>query len=66
MLDTIAIRDELVTVQAAATTGRAECPACGTTSTRVPSRYVRRLDDTPAGQCRVVIELQVRRFRCRQ
>ncbi|MFE3205593.1 ISL3 family transposase [Embleya sp. NPDC059237] len=66
VLDTIAIRDELVTVQAAATTGRAECPACGTTSTRVHSRYVRRLDDTAAGRRRVVIELQVRRFRCRQ
>ncbi|WP_053648450.1 ISL3 family transposase [Streptomyces sp. XY431] len=65
-LDTIVIRDELVTVQAAATTSRAECPACGTTSTRVHSRYVRRLDDTAAGQRRVVIELQVRRFRCRQ
>lgn len=43
-----AIRDELVTVQAATTTGRAKCTACGTTSTRVHSRYVRRLDDTAA------------------
>ncbi|MFD9474072.1 hypothetical protein [Streptomyces goshikiensis] len=38
VLDTAAIRDELVTVQAAATTGRAECPVCGTTSALVHSR----------------------------
>ncbi|MFE6849137.1 ISL3 family transposase, partial [Streptomyces sp. NPDC057686] len=45
---------------------QSECPACGASSTRVHSRYVRRLDDTAAGRRRVVIELQVRRFRCRQ
>ncbi|MFD5513295.1 transposase family protein [Streptomyces sp. NPDC127051] len=66
VLDAIAVRGELVTVQAAARSGRAPCPGCGTSSTRVHSRYVRRLDDTATGQRRVVIELQVRRFRCRQ
>ncbi|MER7149235.1 transposase family protein, partial [Streptomyces xanthochromogenes] len=44
----------------------AVCPGCGTSSTRVHSRYVRRLDDTAAGQRRVIIELRVRRFRCHQ
>ncbi|WP_371674799.1 transposase family protein [Streptomyces sp. NBC_00289] len=55
-----------MTVQAAARSGRAPCPGCGTSSTRVHSRYVRRLDDTATGQRRVIIELQVRRFRCHQ
>ncbi|MEV6537098.1 transposase family protein [Streptomyces sp. NPDC051639] len=55
-----------MTVQAAARSGRAPCPGCGTSSTRVHSRYVRRLDDTAAGRRRVIIELQVRRFRCHQ
>ncbi|MBT1187766.1 ISL3 family transposase [Streptomyces sp. CJ_13] len=66
VLDTIAVRGELVTVQAAARSGRAICPGCGTSSNRVHSRYVRRLDDSAAGWRRVIIELQVRRFRCRQ
>lgn len=66
VLNAVAVRGELVTVQAAATTGQSECPACGAGSTRVHSRYVRRLDDTAAGRRRVVIELTVRRFRCRQ
>ncbi|WP_158751577.1 ISL3 family transposase [Streptomyces bicolor] len=35
-------------------------------STRVHSRYVRRLADTAIGGRPVVIELQVRRFRCRE
>ncbi|MFI0206891.1 hypothetical protein [Streptomyces sp. NPDC016734] len=39
VLDTIAIRGELVTLQAAARSGRATCPSCGTSSTRVHSRY---------------------------
>ncbi|MFF1918897.1 transposase family protein [Streptomyces sp. NPDC058239] len=42
------------------------CPACGTTSARVHSRYVRRLADSAVGGRPVVIELRVRRFRCRQ
>ncbi|MFK4150334.1 ISL3 family transposase, partial [Streptomyces sp. NPDC004065] len=44
----------------------AECPSCGTPSGRVHSSYVRRLDDSATAQRRVVIELRVRRFRCRQ
>ncbi|MGI5255521.1 transposase family protein [Actinacidiphila glaucinigra] len=51
---------------AATTSEKAFCPSCGTSSSRVHSRYVRRLDDTAAGQRRVAIELQVRRFRCRE
>ncbi|MCC9705493.1 ISL3 family transposase [Streptomyces sp. MNU76] len=56
---------ELVIVRARASAERAACPACSTTSGRVHSRYVRRLADTAVGGRHVVIELQVRRFRCR-
>ncbi len=66
VLDDIAVRGKLVPVQAAARSGRAPCPGCGTSSTRVRSRYVRRPDDTATGQSRVISELQVRRFRCHQ
>ncbi|MFI6361072.1 ISL3 family transposase [Streptomyces sp. NPDC050743] len=45
---------------------QAACPASGTVSTRVHSRYVRRLADSAVGGRAVMIELQVRRFRCRQ
>jgi transposase len=42
----------------------AVCPGCGTVSRRVHGRYERRLLDTAAGGCEVIICLQVRRFRC--
>ncbi|MEU2133968.1 ISL3 family transposase [Streptomyces sp. NPDC018352] len=57
---------EFVVVQARASADRAVCPACGTMSARVHSRYVRRLADSAVGGRPVVIELRVRRFRCRQ
>ncbi|MFM9477361.1 MULTISPECIES: ISL3 family transposase [Streptomyces] len=57
---------ELVAVRARAAAERAVCPACGTQSSRVHSRYVRRLADSAVGGRRVLIELQVRRFRCGQ
>ncbi|MGN5376979.1 ISL3 family transposase [Streptomyces lasalocidi] len=43
---------------------RAACPACGTLTARVHSRYVRRLADSAVGGHPVLIELQVRRFCC--
>ena len=42
----------------------AACPACGTLSRRVHSRYPRRLRDAPAGGREVVIVLTAIRFRC--
>ncbi|MEU4587755.1 transposase family protein [Kitasatospora aureofaciens] len=65
-LNTITIHHQHVTIHAATTGDRAACPSCGTSSARVHSRYRRRLAHTAAGQRRVVIELQVRRFRCRE
>jgi transposase len=40
------------------------CPVCGRASARVHSRYERSLADLPAHGRRVLIRLQVRRFRC--
>jgi transposase len=42
----------------------AVCPACGTSSRRVHSRYLRRLDDLPWNGVPVVIRLCTRRFFC--
>ena len=53
-----------VRIAARATASLAACPGCGTVSRRVHSRYERRLLDTAAGGCEVVICLEVRRFLC--
>ncbi|MFI2304516.1 transposase family protein [Actinacidiphila glaucinigra] len=57
---------EFVIVRARAVADQAGCPGCGVASSRVHSGYVRRLADREAGGRRVVIELRVRRFRCRE
>ena len=53
-----------VRVVARAKDSPAACPGCGAVSGRVHSWYVRRLLDTAAGGCEVVICLAVRRFFC--
>lgn len=40
------------------------CPKCGLASSRVHSRYLRTVRDLPVGGGRLVLQLQVRRFRC--
>ena len=42
----------------------AACPACGSASRRVHSRYVRKLRDLPSHGRSVVIHVTARRFRC--
>jgi hypothetical protein len=54
----------LIRVAARTRSSSAVCPGCGAESRRVHSRYERRLLDTAAGGCEVVICLTVRRFRC--
>ena len=44
---------------------RSECPACGTQSTARHSRYWRRLQDLPVQGKRVVLQLRLSRWRCR-
>lgn len=63
-IERVVIDGELVVVCARTTAGEAACPSCGGISTRVHSRYVRRLADSAVGGRRTVIELWTRRFRC--
>lgn len=53
-----------VRVQAATTAPAAACPARRRISSRVHSRYERRLADTAVAGRQVVIQLRVRRFLC--
>jgi transposase len=55
--------DEIVAV-ARSPSPTSRCPACGTMSAQIHSRYERLLTDLPAHGRRVRIRLQVRRFRC--
>ena len=54
-----AIEMQLKSCRASAT-----CPACGTSSRKVHSRYKRRLADLPWDGVPVVIQLETRRFFC--
>ena len=57
---------ENLTVHLATTAPTAACPLCGYDTTRVHSRYTRRLDDLPClGRC-VRLQFAVRRFVCPQ
>ncbi|MER7671280.1 transposase family protein [Kitasatospora sp. NPDC096128] len=53
-----------VRIAARCSTPNAPCPACGSVSARVHSRYVRRLADTAIGAQATAIDLLVRRFAC--
>jgi transposase len=64
VLSTITITPRRVTLHATTTSSVVACPSCGTPSSRVHSRYVRRLDEAAAAGRQVLVELQVRRFRC--
>ena len=54
----------LVCLWARARSAGAACPGCGVVSSRVHSRYERRLADAAVGGQRVVIRLRARRFFC--
>jgi transposase len=54
-----------VRIQASTRAAEVSCPACGTVSGHVHSRYERRLLDTAAGGQETMIHLRVRRFFCR-
>ena len=56
--------DESTVVNIRATSASSPCPGCGAISTRVHSRYPRRLADLPMSGRRVVLMLTARRFRC--
>ena len=58
-------RGALVRIAASSTQATARCPSCGYTSSAVHSGYERSVADTAVGGRRLVIELTVRRFFCR-
>ncbi|MFD8780144.1 transposase [Streptomyces sp. NPDC059916] len=49
VIENVVPKGELVAVRARAAAARAACPSCGTVSSRVYSRYVRRLADSAVG-----------------
>lgn len=53
-----------VVICVAPRTSASACPACGVVTSRVHSRYERRLADQPIGGRPVTIHVCVRRFRC--
>lgn len=53
-----------ITAVVTTTSEEAECPLCHWHSTRIHSRYVRRVADLPWMGCAVHLELHVRRFFC--
>ncbi|MFD1545940.1 transposase family protein [Nonomuraea guangzhouensis] len=55
---------DVVRIAACASTVEASCPECGVSSARMHSRYRRTLRDLAACGRPLVIELDVRRFRC--
>lgn len=64
-VERVADRGALVRITAASTQASARCPSCGYNSSAVHSGYERTVADTAVGGRRLVIELTVRRFFCR-
>src|SRR5690242_6023869 len=63
LIERICVADE-ITLVGRTTSPTASCPSCGTLSSRVQSRYTRKLQDLPSGGCPVHLILSVRRFFC--
>jgi transposase len=64
-IERISCGDGGVVIEARSRSPGAECPACGSWSSRVHSGYLRTVQDGPAGGRPVLIRLAVRRFVCR-
>ena len=62
--DRVWIAQQQITLLASTTSPTAACPACGSASSRVHSRYTRTLADLPWHNTPVQLQLQVRRFFC--
>jgi hypothetical protein len=63
-LDRLIVTPDGITVVATARRAAVACPACGTVSRRVHSRYTRALADLPWQGVRVRLEAHVRKFFC--
>ncbi|WP_234825191.1 ISL3 family transposase [Cupriavidus necator] len=58
------VQGETITVEARSTVRRAPCPACHRWSHRLHGRYVRKLEERPMLEQRVILAIEVRRFKC--
>jgi transposase len=65
-VEAVYLKGSQVRIEARTSTDTVYCPDCGTGSTRVHSRYVRRLVDTSIGGREVAVALTVRRLCCDQ
>ncbi len=63
-IEHLTIDPDCVTLAVVVRRRSARCPLCGSRSRRVQSRYHRTLADLPISGRRVVLIVQVRRFRC--
>src|SRR5918911_3085129 len=66
VLEQVRLCGEMVRLMACCAAVGATCPACGSWSEARHSQYERHLADLPIAGRRVVVDLQVRRFRCKQ
>jgi len=57
---------EEITLTLRTTSPAASCPSCGTISTRIQSRYIRKLRDLPSLGRPILLILHVRRFFCKK
>ena len=56
--------DNTINVQASSTVRAAPCPACRSWSNRLHGSYVRRLAERPSLEQKVVLSVEMRRFKC--
>jgi transposase len=63
-IDGVRAAGTVVRIEAGTQAGQAACPACGTLSGRVHSRYERRLSDTSVAGRETLIHLRARRLFC--
>jgi transposase len=63
-VERVVLSGRVVRIGIRASGSRAACPACGTVSRRVHSRYERRLSDLAVSGQEVMLELSARRFFC--
>ena len=64
IVDEVADADSGIQICLRASSARSCCPGCGTTSTRVHSRYARQLADLPLSGKPVRLVIRARRFHC--
>src|SRR5215470_12955487 len=65
VVEYVSTADPTLLIDAHVSAPEASCPDCHTPSTRVHSRYTRRLHDLPVAEYPVHLRVHVRRFRCR-